>query len=197
MRQHIPAYSLIEALVIIALVGLVAAAMSNIVLAISRTHRYAFEQASAVNEGRRAIARMGDLVRTATYGEDGSYPLAEVATSSLTLYADEDRDGTVEKVRFWLSGDDLYETVASAQGAPPAYGSGTTHVLASYLRNAEDNLPVFVAYDAQGAQLPMPAPVLQVRTVHIQLIVNVARERAPGDFTITTTANLRNTRLSD
>jgi hypothetical protein len=113
------------------------------------------------------------------------------------MYADEDRDGDVEKVRFWLSGGNLYETVASAQGTPPAYGSGATRVLASYLRNAEDNLPVFVAYDAQGVQLPMPAPVLQVRTLHVQLIVNVGRERAPGDFTITTTASLRNTRLSD
>lgn len=190
------AYSLVELIVAVALIGLVALALGSMILMLVRSHRYAFEQGSAIQEGRRALERIADLIRTATYGEDGSYALASVATSSLTLYADADYDGVVERVRFWLSGTTFYEGISEPQGTPPTYGSEVVRVLATYVRNGEDAIPVFQAFDAQGEQLPLPAPVLSVRTIHIRFIVNVARNRKPGDFTIATTAGLRNTRLA-
>ncbi len=197
MPRYRSGSSLPEAIATVALIGFVVVALAGLVLILSRSQRYAWEQGSAIQEGRRAVAALAQAIRSATYGEDGSYPLVAVQPFSLTLYSDIDRDGLVERVRFWLEGTTLRRAVAEPVGQPLHYGQeGAPEIIAQYVRNGEDATPIFVAFDANGTPLADPVPVLAVRTIRVTLVVNVGRNRAPGDFTLSTTARLRNTRLS-
>ena len=67
---------------------------------------------------------MQDL-REASYGDDGSYPIAAAASSSVTFYADLNDSGDVQEVTYALSNGTLYRGVTYATGNPPSYAGQT------------------------------------------------------------------------
>lgn len=186
----------IELIVVIAIVGLVSTALGGLLQSFYRDNSYLLEETQALNSARNGVDDAITELREASYGDDGSYPIASAATSSITMYADIDNDLAVEKLNYFVVGTTFYRTVTNSSGTPPTYPSApqSTTTIATSVRNSSAT-PLFTYYDNTGAQLPSTSTdVSKIASVKVQLLVDLNPNRAPNVFTISETATVRNLR---
>lgn len=193
-RSYSGGYTLVEMLVVIAISALVLAVITDSILSFYRSNTNTLEQAVQVDEGRRGADRMVRDLREVAYADDGTYPLYEIGTTSIIFYSDVDRDYSVERIRYWLSGTVLRKGVLNATGTPPAYNPAdeAVSVISEYVRNASQGLPVFRYYNASSTEIAAGTATTSIAYVQVQLVVNVDPNRLPGEFTIRSNAAFRN-----
>ncbi len=113
-------FTLIETLVTITIMVLIIGAVYGLVVVLYRTHSFALQQSTAVDEARRGIETMVREIREAILGEDGSYLIEKAGDKEFVFYGDIDKDGDVEKVRYFLgavgSGSQDQESVTFSDG---------------------------------------------------------------------------------
>lgn len=186
--------TIIELIVTIAILSVVSMALMGLIQSFYKDNSYLIEQTAALDSARRGVNDAIISLREASYGDDGSYPLASAATSSITVYADTDTDDAVERIRYVLLGTTFYKLVTNATGTPPVYASAAqaTTTIARNVRNTSAT-PLFTYYDANGAQLSTTSPNTSlISSVKVQLLVDLNPNRAPNVFTFMETATLRN-----
>lgn len=182
-------------IVTLAIFMIVMATIVNSILIFYRANANSLEQSLQIENARRGIELFVRDVREATYGDNGAYPLAAIATSSMVFYSDTDADGAIEQIRYSLSGHRLYRNVTDPSGNPLAYtGGGTTSTVSEYVRNFDENVPVFRYYNASSTEVLPSGLVSSIVSVTINLIVDVVQKHTPGTFTLTESATLRNLR---
>jgi type II secretory pathway component PulJ len=187
-------FSLVEVMVVIALTVVVGGALSSAIDFFYRSNSYLLQETQAIQNARRGIAYSLADVRQASYGADGSYPVANAATSTMTFYSDTNDDGKVDKVRYYLSGVTLYRGTIAPSGSPAAYtGAEQTYVIADSVRMATSS-PIFIYYDHASAPLATPADPSKVASVYVRLTIDVDPNRTPNPLTLTGGATLRNLR---
>lgn len=189
------AFTLIEVVVVVAILATVGMALSVSIVQSYRGNAYVYEAASSVDSARRGLFTALQNLREATYGQDGSYPVASAATSTVTFYADVDADGPVERVRIYLVNGTLYRGVTNSAGNPPSYVGQTESVqtVVGYVRNGTST-PLFSYYDENGAQLATPVDVSDVRFVSMDIRTDLNPTRAPNVYQLMGSATLRNLR---
>lgn len=189
------AFTLIETLVVVAVVGIVGLAIHMVILRFYQANSYVLQGTAAVNSARNGVTTLSSNIREVTYGDDGAYPLAQAATSSVTFYADVDKDGGVERVRVYLIGSTLYRVVVNAAGNPPTYVGQTpaTTTIATYVANGTST-PLFRYFDENGTELTGTVATSEVASVLTSLMVDINPQRAPDIYTLTQSATLRNLR---
>lgn len=186
--------TLAETLVVIALTLLVGGALLSVIRMFYQNNAYIFEATTAVDSARRGLAVSLSALREASYGDDGNYPIAAAATSSITFYSDIDSDGGIERVKVWVYQDSLYRVVTNAAGNPPSYTgqTGASTTIATHVRNGTST-PVFAYYDSAGTQLSTTSPdVSDIASVAATLMVDINPSRAPNILTLTGGATIRN-----
>lgn len=113
-------FTLIETLVAIFVFTLAMGAVSGFILMAYRTQSYTWQQSLAISEARRGIEIMVKEIRKAKQGDDGSYPIELAGDKEFVFYADIDKDGLTEKVRYFLgttnSGSQIKECQTSVKG---------------------------------------------------------------------------------
>ena len=188
-------FTLIETIIVVALTAVVGVGLLTMIAYVYRSNAYVLEGTSAVSSARRGLHESFAALREATYGEDGAYPLASAATSSVTFYSDRDKDASVEKVRLYLSNGTLYEGVTDPAGNPQSYAGQpeTTRTIATYVRNTSST-PIFRYFDASGTALVAPVNLASVRSVQVHLEVDLNPLRAPEIVTLEAGATVRNLR---
>jgi type II secretory pathway pseudopilin PulG len=187
------AFTLIETVMVVALTVIVGGALSSMIQYFYRTNDYVLQEGTAVQSARQGLSTAVQNLREASYGDDGSYPIASAATSTITFYADVNGDGHVDKVRYYLSGTTLYRGVTYSAGNPPSYAGqseGTT-TIATYVRNA-GTTAIFQYYDNTGALLSAPVNVANVNSITTTLQIDVDPNRSPSTYSLIETATLRN-----
>jgi len=189
------AFTLIETLVVVAVVAIVGLAIHMVILRFYQANSYVLQGTAAVNSARNGVTTLSSNIREVTYGDDGAYPLAQAATSSVTFYADVDKDGGVERVRVYLIGSTLYRVVVNAAGNPPTYVGQTpaTTTIATYVANGTST-PLFRYFDENGVELTGTVATSEVASVLTSLMVDINPQRAPDIYTLTQSATLRNLR---
>lgn len=189
------AFTLPEMLVVIAILSMVGIALSVSITQTYRGNAYVFEAASSVDNARRGLTTALQNLREASYAENGAYPVAAAATSTVTFYADVDKDGPVERVRIYLTNGTLYRAVTNAAGNPPSYTGQpeTVQTVVAYVRNSTST-PLFQYYDASGALLAAPVDVSRITFVTMDIRVDLNPARAPNVYPLTGSATLRNLR---
>lgn len=189
-------FTLIEMLMVIAITAIVGLAISNMILFTYRTNAYLYQQSAATDNARRGLDPALQNLREATYAADGSYPLAAAATSSVTFFSDVDVDGSVEKIRYYLSGTTFYRGITNPAGSPPSYAGQpeATSTIAYYVKNFSANASVFRYYDSTGTELAAPVDVADVRSISISVMVDVDPNRTPTTYSLTGSATFRNLR---
>lgn len=196
MRKNaLKGFTLIETLVVVALTGVVVLALAFLIQYFYKTNAYVLEQSQAVHSARTSVTHaMADL-REASYGADGSYPIAYAGTSTVTFFANLGGayGSGVEKVRYYLSGTALYRGVTLPAGSPPSYAlqSEAQTLVVQNIRN-DSSSPLFSYFDADGNALSTPAPVSKVASIHIRVLTDVNPERAPNVYVLNGSATLRN-----
>ena len=182
-------------LVVIGLTGLVGVGLLSMIAYFYRSNAFLLEATTAVDSASRGVRESLTLLRGASYGEDGTYPVAAAATSSITFYSNADNDRAIERVRLYILNDTLYQGVMNAGGNPPSYSgqTETTFTVATWVKNATST-PAFRYYNQEGTELTGAVDITAVRTVRTRFDVDINPYRAPNILTIEGSATLRNLR---
>jgi len=188
-------FTLAETLVVIAIVSVMGIAVTSMISYFYKSNAYVFQQTSALDSAHRGIEYSFRNIREASYGDDGAYPIAQAATSSITFYADVDNDGPIERIHVYLISGTLYRAVTNSAGSPPTYVGQTEAVstIATTVVNATST-PVFRYFNASGTELTAPINVLDIASISTELSVDLNPSRAPDIFTLRASATLRNHR---
>ena len=185
-------FTLLETIVTIAVFTLMMGAVSWSIVSFYRTNSYIIQQSLAIDSARRGIETMVREIKEATYSDTGAYPIAGVAQQSLVFFSDIDKDSNVEKVRYFLDGANFKKGEIEASGNPPVYQSGneTIIVLSDSVRNG--GRTIFTYYDNSGNEITNLTQIASIALIKVNLIINVDENRAPSEFTLYSTSQLRN-----
>lgn len=186
--------TLIELIVTISIMTVVTAAVMGIIQSFYKDNDYLIAETAALASARSGVDKTVYDLRQATYGDDGSYPIAAAGTSTLTVYANADHGSDVEKLQYTLLNNTLYTQMTYATGSPPTYtGKQSTTTIATYVQNTAD--PVFTYFDSSGNQLSSSSTNLAaIASIRVKVEINLNPNRGPNTFTLSETATLRNPR---
>ncbi len=185
--------TLIEAMVWVSITSMLMLAIVQSVQYFYRTNTYAVEQGAAITSAQRGIESMIKTMREAAYSSNGAWPVISMSTSSLAFYADVDDDPFIEQIRFFLQGDSLIRGVIDPSGDPPVYtNTEELRSVSDYVRNNDQEVPMFTYYDIDGALMTDLSRIAEVRFVEATIVVNINPFRLPNQFTLRSTAALRN-----
>ena len=151
------AFTLIETLTVIAITALISVTLGVLLVYFYKTNTYTLEQSIAVGQARRGVENSMRDLREASYGNDGSYPIANAATSSITFYANVDTDSVIEKVTYTLQEGSFYRVVVKPIGNPLTYTNGTTST--STVATLVVNTSIFRYFDNTSVELPAPVNI--------------------------------------
>lgn len=185
-------FTLIETLITIAIFSILVGAVSSSIVMLYRTHGYSFQQSSAIDEARRGIETMVKEIREAKSGDDGSYIIGKADDFEFIFYSDIDKDEATERVRYFIDGSDFKKGVIEPVGFPVSYPleAETVSFLSRYVRNLP---PIFHYYDGDGFEIvELPARLKDTKLMKVYLTVNVDPSRAPSDYTLQSSVQIRN-----
>ncbi len=136
-------------------------------------------------------------IRSASQSSNGVYPIVQATTSTFKFYADLDRDGDFEEVRYFLQNGTFKKGVIKPTGQPPSYPSSTEDVY-DMVHNMSTST-IFFYYDntatsTLSAPLAAPVDVLKIRTVEINLIAKQGTTSTPALTGADNRATIRNLR---
>jgi hypothetical protein len=187
--------TLIEVVMLVGIFTLLSLVIFNAIASFYQTNAYTLEQADEVENARRGMNQWVRDVREITGGEDGSYPVAVMGEHEFGYYSDTDLDESVEYVRYELSSTTLRKFTYNATGTPATYNLGSpdkVEELSFYVQNISQGTSTFLYFDNAGTQLSSTSPVVDVRYIQAQVIVNIDGYRFPGEFMLRSSVAPRN-----
>jgi len=169
-------------------------AITNAIITFYQSNRYTLEQMSQLDSARKGVTSMVTAIREATYSDTGSYPIEAAGLNSITFYSDIDNDSTMERVRYFLSGNNFQQGIVKPSGSPAVYNlaTETITIIAEYIRNAENGINIFEYRDTNGSIMSEPFSLVAIRYAKVNLIVNVNPATMPNEFTLRSSATIRN-----
>jgi hypothetical protein len=195
MNRHSAGITLLEAVVLIGIYTVLTLIIYATTVEFYRINAYALEQADEVENARRGMNQWVRDVRELTNGEDGSYPIAIIDEHEFAYYSDTDLDDSVEYVVYRLEDTTLRKFIYNATGIPAAYDTTSpdlVEALSYYVRNNSQSTTTFMYFDNAGNQLASTSPVVDVRYIQAQFIVNIDENRFPGEFMLRSSVAPRN-----
>lgn len=192
-RYYSCGYTLLELIVVIAILGLILPALYYGLNALYIGHGYAFARALALIEAHRAQDALVRDIRAAVYAEDGSLPLIDISTSSLALYTDTDLDGKVERVRYYLEGELLMLGVVEPT-ATSSYPLDTEVVyeIADDITNSVSGVDLFRYFSATSSEITQSSQSLSVRRVEVSIEASKTFRSNTAAVTLRSSASIRN-----
>ncbi len=185
----------VEMIVTVGVFGMIMVAIVNSILFFYRANTSSIEQEYQVEHARRGAELIIRDLREMTYADTGAYPLATMGSSTITFYTDTDTDGSIERIRYTLTGTNLFRNVTEASGSPTNYtGGGATTTVSRFIRNNEEGTPFFRYYNASNTEVTAPSAIATVVSVTVNLVVDIVTVHTPGKFTLKESATLRNLR---
>lgn len=136
-------------------------------------------------------------IRTMSPGSDGSYPIVQAGTSTITFYSDVDGDGLKERVRFFLSGTSLNRGYIKPSINPVVYNPASEKVslVVKNIRNGTST-PTFEYYGDQyvysSSPYTYPINLSSIKLVKVSLTADANPSRSPVSRTYTSYITLRN-----
>lgn len=194
-RAYSTGLTLIELLVTLGILVLIGVALANFQVNTFQYNAQMQERLSADHEIRQALKKITADVRVAAPSNTGAFPVVEAASSTLTFFANIDKDVLIERVHYYVTSGKLKRAVLKPSGAPLTYsGTESETTLVSYITNPGGN--IFSYYNSlySGTTSPMYQPInpLSVRLVRVQISVDKNSARPPGAISGETQASIRN-----
>jgi len=186
--------TLVESVVVVALFTLIMGAVMMSIANFYSFNAYTLAQTYQVQNARRGLERLVRDIREMTYADDGTFPLARMEDNLIGFYSDIDRDDSVEYVEYELDAQTLEKRVYNAAGSPPVYEStpSETYTLSEYVQNEGQGVTLFRYFDGDGNEATATSTVTDIAYVEAELIINIDPVRDPGEFTLKSSAALRN-----
>jgi len=129
-----------------------------------------------------------------TFADDGTFPLVSMEEHTLGFFSDIDRDNSVEYIEYSLATTTLEKRIYGATGNPPVYSATpeSTHILSEYVQNLNQGVSTFVFFDQNGNEAVATTTVTDIMYIEAAIVVNIDPIRDPGQFTLRSSAALRN-----
>ena len=187
-------FTIIETLIVIAVFILIMIAVASSILYFYKSNTITLEQAYAINSARKGIEFMVRDIREVIYSDEGAYPVISMGANSFYFYSDIDRDNSVERIRYFIEGTDLKKGLTESSGDPPKYldSNEVISTISDSTRNVEQGVSVFKYFDNQGNEITNYDKIDDVAFVKVNLVVNINANRLPDEFTLRSSATLRN-----
>lgn len=195
-------FTTVELLVAMVLMLVVLAGVYTIWFGLQRTYSFTDDDMAAQQQARTALSEMVEAIRTARQPEpapsqDLDFVIVSADANSLVCWTDVDRDPLhqVDLVRYWVNTATrtLYRDDFGTVAAPSSTAQTVRLVSNSVSNNAAR--PLFTYTQANGTVLPTPvADPTQIREVTIDLLIDIAVDRAPISHELRTVVQPRNLR---
>jgi type II secretory pathway pseudopilin PulG len=188
--------SLIELLIVIAMLGLIGAGFLGLQYVFSQNQVIAWQNYMNVEEANSTITQITRELRTADQSEDGSYLLETPNDQEIVFFSDVDYDGIVEKVKYSLDGTNLTKTITEPTTDPITYPAANERakVITGNIRNGSD--PIFYYFnsdwpsDTTNNPLTVDNRISDTRLIKTVIKLNT-RDDADTDYTLESMAKLR------
>ncbi len=189
-------FTLLELIIVVFIVALTFAGVSALGRNIFYFNGVIQNNANAEFEIRQAFKSMTQEVRSMGVSNEGSYPLVAAASSSITFYYDLNSNGSMDRIRYYLSGNTIVKGITTPTGNPLTFSS-VTEATTTVVRNVYNgSTGVFSYYDTSytgtSSALTFPVTASSVRLVKINLLINPNPKKSSTVTTYTTQVSLRN-----
>lgn len=183
----------IEVVIWVSIFTVVISAISSSILFLYRTNKTSFEQAFAISSAQQGLREVMRTIRESQYSIQGAFPIVSIAANDFAFYADVNDDGRVDRVHYFLQGNNLMRGVISPSGNPISYtGSESVTTAATYVRNISQGVDTFRYFDKLGAEITNYDHWTSVRFVTVRLAVRVSDSPIPDQFSLYSSAAIRN-----
>lgn len=197
MKQNFTkGYSLPEIIITIAIltmvIGVVGAFQSDIfslnrVIQIGISNQY---------EAKKIIKPFANEVRGAVPSDNGSYAIETAGTSSFVFYGNIDSDSKIERVRYFLDGENFKKGVIEPDGDPLSYNLNNEQIAQVVHNVLPSNIFEYYGSEYDGtastSALSFPVNPNNIRLIKIKLQIDNDPNSDPGPITIETSASIRN-----
>lgn len=186
------AYSLMETLIVISLMSMLTVAVGTLIVSFYRTNSFTLERTLALESARRGVLSVATDIRESRYGDNGAYPVVRLDPYEMVFYADTDKSGDIEQVRYFIQDGVLQKGIVRPTGSPAVYTS--EEIVAEvipYVQNQAQGVPLFTFYASTSEQLSNTSAIRDLRFVEIRIMTDVNPVRAPDVVQLTGSATLR------
>lgn len=188
--------SLVEMIVAIGIFSILSLGVALFFARVLPLQRFALDSAQAQLGASQSVTNVVKLIRNMRQSDAGGYALQEAGVDEIIFFADEDGDGAVERVRFFLDGTNLRMGVINPSGNPVTYpvGTETTHTAATEVRNGSGTYPsaIFHYYDGGNEELTGAFSISDVRMVRVDVYIDVNPSSSPEAAHFESFASIRN-----
>ncbi|MFA6006462.1 MAG: prepilin-type N-terminal cleavage/methylation domain-containing protein [Candidatus Paceibacterota bacterium] len=189
-------FVLTELLVSIAILAILAIAVSSFSRDVFSLNAYNQERLIASDELRRGLKQFTAELRTAEPSDAGDYLFIVASSSAITFFSDVNGDGTHEKVRYYMSGNILKRGIISPTlGSPPTYNLANEKII-ELVHTVTNGSAIFSyypdTYTGNSAPFTQPVPIDQVRLVKVNVSVDPDPNRSPAPIVDGTQVTIRN-----
>jgi hypothetical protein len=187
--------TLVEAVVAVGLFTVLSLAITTSMASLYEYNAYTIEQANEIDNARRGITQWSRDAKELTTAEDGTYAIAVIEPHRFGYYSDTDLDDTVEYIEYILATTTLIKYTYNPTGTPASYdltSPDSEQILSEYVQNINQGTSTFLYFDDVGTALSSTSPIIDVRLIRMQLIVNIDPNRSPGEFMLRSSIAPRN-----
>lgn len=187
--------TLVETVMAIGIYTILMLAVTASITSIYKTNTYALSQANEVDNARRGMTQWNRDTKEMLLAEDGTFPLAVIDEHHLGYFSDTDQDLSVEYVEYILASTTLTKYVYNPTGSPATYDFTTPdqeQTLSRFVQNINQSTSTFSYFDEAGAALSSTSPLVDVKYIKAQIIVNIDPFRSPGEFMLRSSIAPRN-----
>lgn len=190
-------FSLMEALVIVALNTVLLLVITSTVTQLYKNHGYTFEQSNEIEVARKGLGTWVRDAREMTSGANGAFAIVLAGTSTIGFFSDIDKDNSIEYVEYSLgTSTTIRKYTYNPTGYPATYSTTTAssvEILSEYVQNGTQNIDMFKYYNSNGVLLASPqAMISDITYITMNIIVNIDPLRSPGEFMLQGSAAPRN-----
>lgn len=198
IRASLRGMSLVELIVAMGIMSVVMLGMSAFLASIWRTQSFTMRTGQDSFTASRGVEGIVDLIRNAQTGADGSFPVAKATETEFSFFADENHDGTIERVHLFYDTSTTPKTIKygvtnPTTATPPTYqtNDASVSVIATSVVN-DASKPVFSYYNNANAALSATPTLSSVRMVHVSIFVDANPSASSHAVEISSFASLRN-----
>lgn len=187
--------TLVEVAVWIGVFTCASLALTQSLLYFYKVNRYTLQEATAISSAQHGMDVVVRALRTASYSNIGAYPIVSISPSQITFYANVVKnDPLIQRVRFFVQGNALYEGTIEPSGNPLSYPAASEVLtkLSDYVQNASLATTTFSYFDQNGSPITDYTNNSAVRYVTVSLIVDVSTSTSPNQLNLISSAALRN-----
>ena len=198
IKNNKKGFTIVETIVTIFIFGIIMMGTTLLLRNIFATSRQQSTQIDTTDQARKVANSFINEIRNCAYGVDGAYPINQASDTQIIFFSTAPKgNGTVSRVRYYISNGILYKGITNPSGTPLAYNVNTetsTAILSSLSLGVN---PLFYYYDGNydGTTSPLTQQVNinQVKFVKINLIVlKQVVQGSANTFTVSGGATIRN-----